>query len=514
MNIAIILGVSEYLDIQNNLPGCQTDVEYINKLLSGINKFDEIFILDTKTNSIEVKNQLSTFVSRYRDKQIDELFFYYTGHGEFFNNEFYYILSDFDKKKRKQTSLENSELDSLFRSLSPELIVKVVDACQAGITYVKGGDNSFEKYLNETGNSYKKCYFMFSSQSEQYSYQDDVSHFTQSFVNAVVNYKSNDIRYKDIIDYISDEFESNSVQTPFFVTQANFTEKFATLTDEITEFLSKLLTKQNSEIQENKDKTLPSLEQFVMQEAAIYCSESEMLNILEEIKGHIENYTFSTTLNSLFDFTIVSHKNLENRKLSEPLVPKLNLIGKWLNDNKHDYFAKPTIVTETYEEEVEDLSTLSSVAIGLGYNRPKKIVKKTRNVISGYTATYDYPHKVIKITMKPKYENLQWYNCSILVMTSKVNIRFFYFCSNYEETNWNYRTISNKFDWKTVEVKLKETDKIKDNLNKIMEEYTNYILNPLIERYNSSNSTQNKIQDDSKSTKAKTKETKEEIPVS
>lgn len=372
MNIAIIIGVSEYLDIQNNLPGCQTDVEYINKLLSGINKFDEIYILDTKTNSIEIKNQLSTFVSRYRDKQIDELFFYYTGHGEFFNNEFYYILSDFDKKKRKQTSLENSELDNLFRSLSPELIVKVVDACQAGITYVKGGDNSFEKYLNETGNSYKKCYFMFSSQSEQYSYQDDVSHFTQSFVNAVVNYKSNDIRYKDIIDYISDEFESNSVQTPFFVTQANFTEKFATLTDEITEFLSKLLTKQNLEIQENKDKTLPSLEQFVMQEAAIYCSESDMLNILEEIKGYIESYTFSTTLNSLFDFTIESHKNLENRKLSEPIVPKINLIGKWLNDNKHDYFAKPTIATETYEEEVEDFSTLSSVAISLGHNRPKK----------------------------------------------------------------------------------------------------------------------------------------------
>lgn len=116
--------------------------------------------------------------------------------------------------------------------------------------------------------------------------------------------------------------------------------------------------------------------------------------------------------------------------------------------------------------------------------------------------------------MKPKYENLQWYNCSILVMTSKVNIRFFYFCSNYEETNWNYRTVSNKFDWKTVEVKLKEIDKIKDNLNKIMEEYSNCILNPLIERYNSSNNTQSKIQDDSKSTKAKTKETKEEIPVS
>ncbi|MFC5528343.1 caspase family protein [Cohnella yongneupensis] len=509
MNIAIILGVSEYIDSANNLPGCQTDVDYINHVVRGINKFDEILVLNEKTNSNDIKNQLTNFLSKFEDKQLGELFFYYTGHGEFFNNEFYYILSDFDKKKRKQTSLENNELDNLFRSVNPELLIKVVDACQAGVTYVKGGDSSFEKYLNETGSRFNKCYFMFSSQSEQYSYQDEVSHFTKSFVNAVISHKSENIRYKDIIDYISDEFENNSEQTPFFVTQANFTEKFAFIDQEMRNTLLSIFNSDSKDKKKDTEKSVVSFEEFVMNEANEFCTEVDVLKIMGEIKEQIEKYSFPTNFTNIYDVEIHPFKTLENKRLTEPNVPKLNLIGKWLKDNKHDYFAKPNINVETYIEEQEEPSFATALFnFGLNKSEKKKNVTKTREIITGYSTTYEYPYKAIRIIAKPKYENLQWYNCSLLFITSKNNIRLFYFCSNYDESNWSNRSINNNFDWKTVEVKLKDNQKISETLNKILSEYTYYILAPLVERYNSS-VMQTKTEDKGNET-AKTESKKDE----
>lgn len=55
-------------------------------------------------------------IAKYTGKEVEEIFFYVTGHGQFYDNEFYYLLSDFDKTKRKKTSLENTELDQMFRS--------------------------------------------------------------------------------------------------------------------------------------------------------------------------------------------------------------------------------------------------------------------------------------------------------------------------------------------------------------------------------------------------------------
>ena len=149
MNLAIILSVSEYTDIKNNLPGCKKDAEIIYSIISKTSKFSEILFINEKLSSAKVKEKLTAFISEHKSKKINELFFYYTGHGEFQNNEFYYILSDYNSDKRKQTSIENEEIDSLFRTLNPELVIKVIDACQSGKPYIKESD-AIDKYLNKT----------------------------------------------------------------------------------------------------------------------------------------------------------------------------------------------------------------------------------------------------------------------------------------------------------------------------------------------------------------------------
>lgn len=125
------------------------------------------------------------------------------------------------------TTLANSELDEMLRSLRTDLVVKVIDACYSAQQYVKSPDE-FEKAIKATGTGYKHCYFMFSSEQTQTSWQDsNLSYFTLEFAKAIQQHSSPSIRYKDIIDFVSDSFAPNARQKPVFVAQANFTEEFS-----------------------------------------------------------------------------------------------------------------------------------------------------------------------------------------------------------------------------------------------------------------------------------------------
>jgi len=228
MNIAIILTVSEYKN-ENPLPGCVLDGKLIKRLLDITEKYKEILFIDSETDSFRVKEILSDFIRKNKGNKIEEIFFYYTGHEDFRGDEFYFILSDFDKDRYRQTSLPNSELDNFFRQLSPNLTVKVIDACHSGVTYVKNID-ALSTHLNKSTQGFKNCYFMFSSMNNQSSYQDHfISDFTKSFIDSITKYPRTEIRYKHIIDYISDGFERNALQQPLFVTQAGFTEVFCSI---------------------------------------------------------------------------------------------------------------------------------------------------------------------------------------------------------------------------------------------------------------------------------------------
>lgn len=185
MRKAILIGISEYLNC-DNLPGCLNDVKAVYEILQASREFDEIKIFERKVNSNDLKNSLSQLFTDWKGKQINELFFYFSGHGSFDNNEFYYLLSDFDENKKRQTTLQNLEIDNMIKSISPILVTKVIDACQSGVSYIKGNGNNVEKYYHRTKESFNKCYFLHSSMTNQYSYVDnELSDFTKSFILAL-----------------------------------------------------------------------------------------------------------------------------------------------------------------------------------------------------------------------------------------------------------------------------------------------------------------------------------------
>ena len=117
----------------------------------------------------------------------------------------------------------------MLKTLTPKLMIKVVDACHAGVSQIKEAD-ALSKQLQASKGSFSDCYFMFSSQSSQSSLQDSkLSDFTEAFVEACATFTGQDIRYKDIVDHISDAFVGNADQTPTFVIQAPCVEIFARL---------------------------------------------------------------------------------------------------------------------------------------------------------------------------------------------------------------------------------------------------------------------------------------------
>lgn len=476
MNLAIILAVSNY-QTTTCLPGCVLDAQLMKALLETTEKYNELLLIEQDTDSLKVKQKISNFISSNRDKIFDEAFFYYTGHGDFRDNEFYYILSDFDRERYRQTTLANSELDNWLRQLSSGLTVKIIDACHSGVTYIKDND-IFDKHLNESKNNFKHCYFMFSSMSNQSSYQSNtISHFTKSFIESVLNYASTEIRYKHIIDYISDEFEKNSLQQPFFITQAGFTEVFCSVNQKLKRLVSEHLNvslESKTEAGEGEVKVL-SLVNSVRKDAERYCSEKEVIENLDIAKHFIKNYSYSQDLMELYKITA----DFENEYTS--ILNEFSSIGKWLEDNKNNYFAKVSYKRELIntDKNLSALSNLNRSFLNI-YGDPSDNYK---TVVSGFELTTESPYKLIKINATPNYPNIDACDCKITFVFSQVSIRLFYFCSNLKLATWNDYTYNFSSNWQTVEVEMKNIDKLKETVFNILTEFDSFVLEPLKAKY-------------------------------
>jgi hypothetical protein len=471
MKVAILIGVSEYQTLAN-LPACRADVGMMTNLLRATAEYEELLRISENTQGVTVKDQVSAFIENIRRKgqETDEVFFYYTGHGDFYNDEFYYLLSDFDKSRRKQTSLENTEIDSWLRSISPKLAVKVVDACHAGITYIKD-DLALEGYLRKSQGNFEYCYFLFSSRLDQASFQDeDFSFFTRSFLQAIYNYPAQEIRYKNIIDHISDDFSALTAQTPLFVTQAHHTEVFCSITEDVKGVFTTDEGKTLIPVATSAEEAFPestqilterlSLVEIVKQDAQAYCAEDEAMALFNEMRDRIEGFDYSAEARDLYEITHSFKSYLDS-------LPKEEVIGSWLDKRNEELFAA------VEDEYVKD----TRLGIQLAAWQPE------RRVITGFSITADCPFKTVSIEAEPRYLNIPWGNCTVVFLFSKVNIYFFYFYTHYREKSWKSRELVEDFKWKVLERKLRDKEGVWSALENIQRGFTDFMLNKVRERF-------------------------------
>ncbi|WP_418262368.1 caspase family protein [Flavobacterium faecale] len=475
MRIGILIGISEY-ENYDNLPGCDNDLNAISEVLHTSKEFDEIKVFNKKVDSNNIKSELSKLFSDWKGNEIEELFFYFSGHGSFMNNEFYYILSNFDESQKRQTSLQNSEIDNMIKSIKPKMVTKVIDACQSGVSYIKGNSNIVEKYYSKTTDSFEKCYFMHSSMTSQYSYQNaDLSDFTKGFLEAISVNNKPTIRYKDIIDFISDEFEKSTEQTPFFITQADHTESFLTTSKELQDVISKYIIKEEKETEVAKEESIKynSYLDRIKKDAEIYSTQEETQQLLNEIKELIIETTLKTEINELYKY-----KNSFSHHLRD--LPKGILIARWLEDNPNDYFAKADYEKVSYQEEETSpnrFGTFSSMMRGT------KIVTKYRNDLMGFEQPIDIPYKYITIDFSPIYPNLTQYALLFTFLISKKDIKVFYAFTSYTETDWSRREININFKWSSDDFLIKNKNQILEFISNIISGTEKNILKALQEKF-------------------------------
>ena len=241
MRIAILIGVSKYNNL-DQLPACENDLILMQELIIATKRFDEVFVISALTNYVDITNSLHA-LSDLQDENIDELLFYYSGHGHFDGNEFYFACSDSNPDDITGTYIKNSLLDLILKSLNPDVAVKIVDACNSGVLYIKGDETAqLDDFLDVVRGRYNSCYFMFSSANDQNSVADDnLSFFTRSFFEAINNHESPKIRYSDIINSIPEYFVS-SVQKPKFIMQGDSDHVFCNIDSQVKDVVSKALS--------------------------------------------------------------------------------------------------------------------------------------------------------------------------------------------------------------------------------------------------------------------------------
>jgi caspase domain-containing protein len=464
INLGVVIAVSDYATALGPLPGCVQDGHAIARVLETSARFEEVLNIRDDTKSSSVKTKLVEFVNKYKGKEIGDFVFYYTGHGDFIGDEFYYLLSDYEPKRRNQTALENAELDNLVRTLNPSLFVKIVDACHSGVSYIKSAEG-FREYLKSARGTFKNLYFMFSSQTDQSSYQTaELSFFTKRLIEAIYEHTAQIIRYKDLIDFVSDAFTGDVGQTPFFVIQADFTEPFCELSSTLKSELKQFITTTSALT------PLPtgrrSLVELIKKDAESYCTEEEAVANLDYLTETLQGIKLPDELGMLYDFELF--------KEAKDVPPQSISIGRWIKQNNGD---KRYFVSLLYEPRtVTKLAPRNPFAGLMGKNDEEyRTVTETVNEISGYRSTVPLPYSFMQLHAEPKFRNLNPAACFIVPIVSMTHLRVFRAFSFFDYAGWNKRKMMNKLEWSTDEVPLKNRDQIRELVQSTVSEFNVFL---------------------------------------
>lgn len=218
-NLAILVGNVHYQNLAD-LNCCHDDLIAIEGLLKATEKYDSVVIIED-ADADSLKTQIRSTIDKLQS--VEELFFYFTGHGHQHEVEFYFCPTNFDSRRPNETGLSTTELHTLLRLADAGLVAKVVDACNSGTLLVKSDWST----APDAKSGFKNLVQISSCLESQNSLTGDpLSAFTEKFRAAVLRKTEGVVYYTDVINTLRDEFNENNLQTPFFVTQGTGREKF------------------------------------------------------------------------------------------------------------------------------------------------------------------------------------------------------------------------------------------------------------------------------------------------
>lgn len=488
MKIAILVGVSKY-DNLTELNACKNDVNIMKLLLDNTNEYDDILFIDEKTNSSSLKDCLFEYIKSKREDleskkiQLEEVLFYYSGHGTYREDEFYYTTSDFDIDRLRTTCIENSELDDALRSLNPKLTIKIVDACECGTRYIKNSQDIDFKCLDSSKGKFNDCYFLYSSHVDQSSMAGkSFSYFTQVLIQSIINRDVGNIRYRDIVAYISDKFKQlNTKQEPYYIIQSSNTEVFCNVTNSLQRNLREFIKKICSEDGENQDKEGEdkSLIDIIKQDAQNYCEDiDEVNNLLINIKSKIEEIDSSyENLNSIYELNINPSKN------SLSYIKNIESVAKSIRIKDDNYFIKYNYETRKLKEKVRNPFYIGVFPLSSSEDK-YKYETVTKSVICGYEITEEsVPYYSLSIEANPKLSNINKYTCCLVYAFSRARINIYYCFNTCYESSWGVFENPKNKEWSEVSFLIKDTKSLESSIEKIKQNFLSYIYGDLTKKF-------------------------------
>lgn len=484
MNIAFVIGNSNYEKI-DKLEACKNDIKAIGDVLKATGKYGKIFIEENKTSS-EIKKSIASKIDSLKKEKIiiEELVFYYTGHGCHKNEQFYYLPTDYDSKRHSSTSLSNDEVDEMLKSLNPQLTVKLIDACESGQNYIKSSEDNKETFLNTSTSCFNKCYFMYSSNRIQdSSASDDFGFFTFSLLRAIKNCTENEIRYKDIIDYITDDFADNDEQTPYFVTQADFTEYFCTdlkSTKEVLESYN-LEFKDNFEYETQEAvSSSKGLIDFIREDSEDCIDKDTAINNLKILKQAVKELAINRGLEEIYELTVSEISRISDINGIDALLDDVK-------DYKYEMFIKLKYSTEEFETEVQVPKSvnplLGSVLSSFFQEYETKTVTRKRKVLSGFEHSFNTPYSGLSITLNPKFPNVRKQQLNLIFIFNKKEFVIYSNNEEYYEKEWNSWEPYTRSEWDKIKIPFKDLEAIKNAVCEDVEFFQNDVLSQLEKKY-------------------------------
>jgi Caspase domain len=483
VKLSIVIGVSQYSSLKS-LPCCENDVELMKILVGAETRFNDHLIISESVPSSEVRDKIAAFIGKYKTsngESIDEIFFYFSGHGGYdsASEEYYYCLSDYDPNKANSTSLVNSQLDDQFRALRPKVLAKVVDACQSGTRYIKA-DDLLSGVFEKDSARLESCYFLFSSDMNQNSFGDKhFSYFTKALLKAVADHPQSSIRYSDLINYLRDHFnDANGIgpsQKPQFVTQGAHLEVFCDITQELRQRLKSSLAIVGSTGPSKVDQ-LPhetpqlalSLLEKVKADAGAHCTEEEAMSLIARIKDFFQDQKLPDQAIDLFDASLSSD-------IYGSDVPDEKPIGQWAEVNEETYFVEPVRQTMQVSQLYEYLrqrygSPISLIPIITGV-KPRFVEK-----VIGADSTVTLPFDKLRLTAVPKFPNLAQTAFFVIPFLSRTHLTCFVAIRGYKRLGWDSWQVNDSGAWMSKEVPIREPEEIFEWLDQYINRFWEFSL--------------------------------------
>ena len=314
-NVAILVGNTDY-EYLHDIPCCYDDVHAMKELLVATKKFGDIKIIENAQGD-DLKSAIRKLVGTY--PSVGEFFLYYTGHGYYKKDEFYFCTQNFDRRRPNETGLSNSELHTLLRQANAELVVKVIDACNSGTSLIKG-----EIEVHAYDKSGFKNLIQISSclESQNSLTGDPLSFFTEKFRNSTLRKKEGPIYYMDIINSLKDEFLQNDYQTPYFVSQVTGREKFVEDARSLDGVRNNIAQQSEVRMQvENGnsegDAVAVSLVSILEKAEAMMVSKEKISSFVDGLFDSLSEKISKLNVDEYFDVQVDEHADYEERAMDE-----------------------------------------------------------------------------------------------------------------------------------------------------------------------------------------------------